>query len=75
MNLKSFCLCLGLLLIGLRLAGAISWPWWAVLAPIWGWLAFATALVVAVAVREAWESPRVRRALERRRAERGRGRK
>lgn len=27
---------LGLLFIGLKLAGAIDWAWWIVLAPIWG---------------------------------------
>ena len=27
---------LGLLFIGLKLTGYITWPWWIVLAPIWG---------------------------------------
>ena len=27
---------LGLLFIGLKLANVIDWPWWLVLAPIWG---------------------------------------
>lgn len=27
---------LGLLFIGLKLAEVIDWPWWVVLAPIWG---------------------------------------
>ena len=27
---------LGVLFVGLRLAGIIDWPWWAVLAPFWG---------------------------------------
>lgn len=26
---------LQLLFIGLKLVGAIDWPWWAVLAPLW----------------------------------------
>lgn len=32
---------LGLLFIGLKLGGAIDWPWWWVLAPLWGPLALA----------------------------------
>ena len=27
---------LTVMFIGLRLAGAIDWPWWLVLAPLWG---------------------------------------
>ena len=27
---------LGILFIGLRLTNVIDWPWWVVLAPIWG---------------------------------------
>lgn len=38
---------LGLLFIGLRLASLIDWPWWVVLAPIWG-STVARLLLVAV---------------------------
>lgn len=31
----SFCSLLGLLFIGLKLGGVITWSWWWVLAPIW----------------------------------------
>lgn len=34
---------LGLLFIGLKLAGCIDWPWWVVLSPLWG-----SALLFAV---------------------------
>lgn len=37
---------LGILFIGLRLGGVIDWPWWAVLAPLWG--PFAFVLIVFV---------------------------
>lgn len=36
---------LGLLFIGLKLAGFIDWAWWVVLAPIWGQLVFFFACV------------------------------
>lgn len=39
---------LGLLFVGLRLAGCIDWPWWAVLAPFWGPLAFVALLALFV---------------------------
>ena len=39
---------LGLLFIGLKLTGYISWSWWWVLAPLWA--PFAIAVVVAVAL-------------------------
>ncbi len=35
---------LGLLFIGLKLAGFVDWAWWVVLAPIWGQLAIAVVL-------------------------------
>ena len=42
---------LGLLFIGLKLAGVIDWSWWLVLAPIWGaWvLIFIIAVIAALA--------------------------
>lgn len=43
---------LGLLFIGLKLAGLIDWAWWVVLAPIWGQLAFIALLFVALAIAE-----------------------
>ncbi len=53
---------LGILFIGLRLAGLIDWPWWLVLSPLWGgallWL-IAVAVVVVAAVSD--ESRRWRR--------------
>lgn len=41
-----FCGLLAILFIGLKLAGFIDWPWWAVLLPIWGPLAAALVLLV-----------------------------
>lgn len=41
---------LAVLLIGLRLAGLIDWPWWAVLLPLWGPFALVAALVLVIAV-------------------------
>lgn len=32
----SFFTLLGVLFVGLKLTGFINWPWWVVLAPIWG---------------------------------------
>ncbi|WP_293826146.1 hypothetical protein [uncultured Parolsenella sp.] len=43
---------LAVLLIGLRLAGLIDWPWWAVLLPMWGPLALVALLVLVIAVLE-----------------------
>ncbi len=43
---------LGLLFIGLKLAGLIDWAWWVVLAPIWGQLAFIALLFVALVIAE-----------------------
>ncbi len=39
---------LGLLFIGLKLAGCIDWAWWVVLAPIWAPLAVAAVLLLIV---------------------------
>lgn len=41
---------LGLLFIGLRLAGLIDWPWWVVLSPIWGQLAVLMSCFVILGV-------------------------
>lgn len=49
----SFSELLTLLLIGLRLADVIDWPWWLVLAPLLAPLAVELAAVVAVALVQA----------------------
>ena len=41
---------LGLLFIGLKLAGFVDWEWWVVLAPIWGQLALIALLFVALVI-------------------------
>lgn len=41
---------LGILFIGLKLAGFIDWPWVWVLAPIWSGFALVLALVVIYVV-------------------------
>ena len=41
---------LGLLFIGLKLAGFVDWAWWVVLAPIWGQLALIALLFVALVI-------------------------
>lgn len=38
---------LGLLFIGLKLAGLIDWEWWVVLSPLWGTVFFWLAVLVA----------------------------
>ena len=43
---------LAVLLIGLRLAGLIDWPWWAALLPLWGPFALVALLVLVIAVLE-----------------------
>lgn len=39
---------LGVLFIGLKLTGYINWSWWWVTAPLWGPVAFALAIVIAI---------------------------
>lgn len=41
---------LGLLFIGLKLVGAITWPWWAVLLPLWGPVALALVLLAFLGI-------------------------
>ena len=38
----------GVVFIALKLAGAIAWPWWLVLAPFWAGMALAVGLVATV---------------------------
>lgn len=40
---------LGLLFIGLKLAGFIDWPWWVVMLPIWGPIVFVLMLLGGIA--------------------------
>lgn len=47
---------LGLLFIGLKLAGFIDWAWWVVLAPIWGQFAIFLALLVFIGIVEVLDS-------------------
>lgn len=47
-----FFILLGLLFIGLKLAGLVDWAWWVVLAPIWGQLAIIAVLFVALFIAE-----------------------
>lgn len=49
----SFLELLTLLLIGLRLADVIDWPWWLVLAPLLAPLAVELAAVFAIALVQA----------------------
>ena len=34
--IRWFCMALGVLFVGLKLTEQIAWPWWQVLAPVWG---------------------------------------
>ena len=43
---------LALLFIGLKLVGVISWSWWIVLSPIWGYFLLVIFLVIVVVVLE-----------------------
>ena len=42
---------LGLLFIGLKLAGVIAWPWLWVLAPLWGQLVVMLVVLIAFAIK------------------------
>jgi len=48
MSISTFLSLLGLLFIGLKLAGVITWSWWLVLLPLWfGWaVLFAGAALI-----------------------------
>lgn len=41
---------LGVLFVGLKLAGVIDWSWWWVTAPFWGGFALVFLLAVVVAM-------------------------
>jgi hypothetical protein len=41
---------LGLLFIGLKLTNVIDWPWWLVLAPIWGPVVLVVVILVLMTV-------------------------
>ena len=43
---------LGILFIGLRLAGVIDWPWWQVLSPLWGGAILWLVAVIVIALAE-----------------------
>lgn len=45
---------LGLLFIGLKLGGVISWPWVWVLSPIWGGFVLAVLVFLAVVAIEVF---------------------
>lgn len=39
---------LGILFVGLKLTGYISWSWWWVTAPFWGGFLFVSGLVIII---------------------------
>lgn len=39
---------LGILFIGLKLAGIINWPWWLVLLPLWWWIPVTGVIIIVV---------------------------
>ena len=41
---------LGVLFIGLKLTGYITWSWWWVMAPLWGGAALALVIVVIMLI-------------------------
>lgn len=41
---------LGVLFVGLKLAGYISWSWWWVILPFWGGLALALVVFVVILI-------------------------
>ena len=43
---------LGILFVGSKLAGFITWSWWLVTLPFWGGLAFLVVLSVVLAVHD-----------------------
>lgn len=54
----SFLSLLTMLFIGLKLTGFIDWPWWLVLAPIWGDLAIILVCFLVLGVIAFIESRR-----------------
>ncbi|MGL5750913.1 MAG: hypothetical protein ACRCXT_10330 [Paraclostridium sp.] len=44
-----FCGMLGILFIGLKLTGYVSWAWWLVLLPLYWWIPF-IILILMIAV-------------------------
>ncbi len=48
--MKFFLYMLAILFIGLKLGGVVAWPWWLVLLPLWGGIAFYLVLLVIVLV-------------------------
>jgi hypothetical protein len=46
----SVCGLMGVMFIGLRIAGVISWPWVWVLAPFWAPLAVAIVILLVAAI-------------------------
>jgi hypothetical protein len=47
---RGFAGLLAILFITLKLCHVIAWPWWVVLAPIWGVLALAVVVFVFIVV-------------------------
>ncbi len=41
---------MGILFIGLKLAGYINWSWWFVTMPLWGGLAVIVVLLIALGI-------------------------
>lgn len=56
----SFLTLLGILFIGLKLTGFIEWPWWLVLAPVWGGFLLAVVFIVVAVVIGVWLEHRSR---------------
>lgn len=54
----NLCTLLGVLFIGLRLAGIIDWPWWVVLAPIWAPILFSVVFIIGCLVILWWDERR-----------------
>ena len=46
----SFVTLLAILFIGLKLAGAIDWSWWWVLAPLWGPVVLILIIVILLVI-------------------------
>lgn len=51
---------LGVLFIGLKLTGHITWSWWWVLAPFWGGIVLAVGFLVILAAIAAWAARKQR---------------
>ena len=57
-GLPLVCTGLALLFTYFKLNGQLDWSWWLVLSPVWGWLGFATTVILTLGVIAALWRPK-----------------